>query len=249
MSGHSKWANIKRQKAKVDERKGKVFSRLSKEIIAAARAGGGNPDGNMRLKTAIEKAKEANLPAENIKRAILKGTGELGGANYEELVYEGYGPGGTAVMLEIMTDNRNRTAGEIRYIFSRNGGNLGETGCVSWMFEKKGVITVEKAANKVSEEDLMMIAIEAGAEDLKDEGDVFEITTGPEEIEAVKAALAGVGISVESAEATMVPKNTVELTGEDAEKMLKLMDALEEHDDVSNVYANFDIPESEMDKI
>lgn len=247
MSGHSKWANIKRQKAKVDERKGKVFSRLSKEVIAAARAGGGNPDGNMRLKTAIEKAKEANLPAENIKRAILKGTGELGGAHYEEIVYEGYGPGGTAVMLEIMTDNRNRTAGEIRYIFSRNGGNLGETGCVSWMFEEKGVITVEKEANKVSEEDLMMIALDAGAEDLKDEGDVFEIATGPEDVEAVKGALVGAGIKVESAETSMVPKNTVEITGDDAQKMLKLMDALEEHDNVSNVYANFDIPESEME--
>lgn len=247
MSGHSKWANIKRQKAKVDERKGKVFSRLSKEVIAAARAGGGNPDGNMRLKTAIEKAKEANLPAENIKRAILKGTGELGGAHYEEIVYEGYGPGGTAVMLEILTDNRNRTAGEIRYIFSRNGGNLGETGCVSWMFEEKGVITVEKEANKVSEEDLMMIALDAGAEDLKDEGDVFEIATGPEDVEAVKGDLVGAGIKVESAETSMVPKNTVEITGEDAQKMLKLMDALEEHDNVSNVYANFDIPESEME--
>ncbi|MDQ0287288.1 YebC/PmpR family DNA-binding regulatory protein [Desulfofundulus luciae] len=239
MSGHSKWSTIKRKKAKVDAQRGKIFTRLSREIIVAARLGGGDPDANPRLKAAIQRAKEANIPNENIQRAIQKGTGELGAANYEELIYEGYGPGGVAVMLEIMTDNRNRTAGEIRHLFSRHGGNLGEAGCVSWMFSKKGVIVVEK--DGLDEDELMLNALEAGAEDVKAEEDEFEIITAPEDFEQVRRALVEKGVPIAEAQVTMVPQSTVKLAGKEAEQMMRLMEALEDHDDVQEVYANFEL--------
>lgn len=241
MSGHSKWSTIKRKKAKIDAQRGKIFTRLAREIIVAARQGGGDPDGNIRLKAAIQRAKEANIPNENIIRAIQKGTGELGGSNYEEIIYEGYGPGGVAVMIEIMTDNRNRTAGEIRHIFSRNGGSLGESGCVAWMFQEKGLIVVEKEGNKLDEDDLMLLAIDSGADDFKTEDDSFEITCEPGELQKVKEALEQAGVKIAVAEVTMIPQNTVKLEGKEAEQMMKLMDTLEDHDDVQNVYANFEI--------
>ncbi len=241
MAGHSKWATIKRKKAKVDAQRGKVFTRLAKEIIVAARLGGGDPESNIRLKTAIQKAKEANIPNENIMRAIQRGTGELSGASYEEITYEGYGPGGVAVMIESMTDNRNRTAGEIRYIFSRSGGSLGETGCVSWMFQEKGIVVVEKDGNEPEEDDLMLLALDSGADDFKVEEDSYEITTGPGDLATMKEVLEKEGIKVALAEVTMAPQNTVKLDGEKADQVMRLMDTLEEHDDVQNVYANFEI--------
>jgi len=243
MSGHSKWSTIKRKKEKIDSQRGKVFTRLAKEIIIAARQGGGDLSANVRLKAAVQRAKEANIPNENIKRAIQKGSGELAGVNYEEITYEGYGPGGVAVMLEIMTDNRNRTAGEIRHLFSKYGGNLGETGCVSWMFDKKGLIVVDKTETDLSEDDLMLMALDVGAEDLKDEEDSYEITTAPDDLEAVKEALTAQGIPSAVAEVSLIPQTTVKLTDDEAAKMLTLMDLLEEHDDVQNAYANFDIEE------
>ncbi|MFZ5646825.1 MAG: YebC/PmpR family DNA-binding transcriptional regulator [Bacillota bacterium] len=241
MSGHSKWSTIKRKKAKVDAVRGRIFTQLGKEIIMAAKAGGGDPDNNLRLKNAIAKAKEANIPNENIQRAIMKGTGELGGGNYEEIVYEGYGPGGVAVMLEAMTDNRNRTAGEVRHLFSKYGGNLGESGCVSWMFEKKGVIVVEKGP-EVDEDDLLMAALDAGAEDVKSEDDdAFEIITDPDSFEAVRDALSEKGVKYTEAQVSMIPKTTVKIEGAQAEMMLKLMDSLEELDDVNDLYTNFEM--------
>ena len=224
MSGHSKWSTIKRKKAKVDAQKGKIFTRLSKEIIQAARQGGGDPEVNSSLKMAIQRAKEANLPNDNIQRAIQKGTGELGGVNYEEILYEGYGPGGVAVMLEIMTDNRNRTAGEIRHLFTRYGGNLGESGCVSWMFEKKGMIILERNQSLPDEDDLMLIVLDAGAEDLKAEQDSYEVITAPEDLESVRKALVSAGGNPDVAEITMAPKSTVKLGEQEAEQMLKLME-------------------------
>jgi YebC/PmpR family DNA-binding regulatory protein len=243
MSGHSKWATIKRKKAKVDAQRGKLFTRLAREIIVAARQGGGDPDGNVRLKTAIQKAKEANIPNDNIMRAIQRGCGEQDGSSLEEIIYEGYGPGGVAVLLEIMTDNRNRTAGEIRHIFARNGGNLGETGCVAWMFKETGLIVVEKAENSSEEDDLMLLALECGADDFKVEEESYEITCKPGEIQNVKDSLVKEGVVVALSEVTMVPQSTVNLEGKEAEQMLRLMDTLEEHDDVQNAYANFEIEE------
>lgn len=241
MSGHSKWSTIKRKKAKVDAVRGRIFTQLGKEIILAAKAGGGDPDNNLRLKNAIAKAKEANIPNENIQRAIMKGTGELGGGNYEEIVYEGYGPGGVAVMLDAMTDNRNRTAGEIRHLFSKYGGNLGESGCVSWMFEKKGVITVEKDPG-VDEDNLLLAALDAGAEDVKSEDeDVFEIITDPDSFETVRDALSEQGLKFSEAQITLIPKSTVKIQGAQAEMMLKLMDSLEDLDDVNEIYINFEM--------
>ena len=240
MSGHSKWANIKRKKERMDAQRGKVFTRLSREIIVAARMGGGDPEANPRLKAAIQRAKEANIPNENIQRAIQRGAGETGGAGYEEVYYEGYGPGGVAVMLKILTDNRNRTASEIRYLFSRNGGSLGEAGCVSWMFARKGLIIVDQ--EKFSDEDaLLLAALEAGAEDVKVEKDSFEIITGPEDCEKVRSALAAQGIPAAAAEITMIPASTVKMTGPQAEPVLRLIDALEDHEDVQEVYANFEV--------
>ncbi|MFX4263160.1 YebC/PmpR family DNA-binding transcriptional regulator [Pelotomaculum propionicicum] len=241
MSGHSKWATIKRKKAKVDAQRGKVFTRLAKEIIVAARQGGSDPEGNARLKAAVMRAKEANIPNDNIMRAIQKGAGETGGANYEELIYEGYGPGGVAVMLEIMTDNRNRTAGEIRFIFSKNGGNLGETGCVAWMFNEKGIIVVEKADNNIDEDEIMLGAIDAGAQDFNVEDDLYEIVCDPADLQSVRESMETAGVKIASAEVTLAPQTTVNLAGDKADQMMRLMETLEDHDDVQNVYANFDI--------
>ncbi|MDA8228956.1 MAG: YebC/PmpR family DNA-binding transcriptional regulator [Desulfitobacterium hafniense] len=244
MSGHSKWANIKHKKAKADAVKGKVFTKIGRELVVAARAGGSNPDSNFRLKIAIENAKKANMPNDNIQRAIQKGAGGGEGTDYEELRYEGYGPGGVAIMATIMTDNRNRTAGEMRHIFSKNGGNLGETGCVGWMFEEKGQLTVPIDI-KMSEDDLMLLALDAGAQDLETEDEVYQIYTASEDMETVREALLNEQIPVEEAAINLIPQNTVEITElEQAKKLVRLMDALEEHDDVQNVYANFEFAES-----
>lgn len=242
MSGHSKWAQIKRKKAATDVKRGKIFTKLIREIITAARLGGGDPDSNARLRAAIEAAKAENMPKQNIERAIKKGTGELEGSYYEEVSYEGYGTGGIAILISALTDNRNRTVSELRYLFSKYGGNLGETGCVSWMFEKKGVISFAK--NEIDEERLMELAIEAGADDIKIEEDEFEVITSPEEFDRIKQFFDKAGLKYERAEITMICKNVVKITDKNqAERILKLMDALEDHDDVQKVYANFDIPE------
>ncbi|MFH1704242.1 MAG: YebC/PmpR family DNA-binding transcriptional regulator [Nitrospirota bacterium] len=249
MSGHSKWAQIKHKKAVVDAKRGKIFSKIAKEITVAARLGGGDPDGNPRLRTVLENAREVNMPGENIKRAIMKGTGELPGVSYEESIYEGYGPGGTAILLEVLTDNKNRTVPEIRHIMTKNGGNLGEAGCVAWMFEKKGYILVEKTKN--DEDSLMSAALEAGAEDMKNDPgeDSYEIITAPEDVNKVKAALEAGGIPVSLAEITMLPKSYVALDGKSAEQIIRLVDALEDHEDIQNVYTNFDIPDEVMAKV
>ncbi|MBI2000937.1 MAG: YebC/PmpR family DNA-binding transcriptional regulator [candidate division NC10 bacterium] len=244
MSGHSKWAGIKHKKAKVDAQRGRVFTKIIREITVAARVGGGDPAGNPRLRTAVQAAKAVNMPSDNIERAIKKGTGELEGVSYEEITYEGYGPGGVAVMAEVVTDNKNRTVGEIRKAFSRHGGNLGETGCVGFLFEKKGYLQVE--ASKVDEDRLLSIALEAGAEDLRREESLFAVTTAPKDFEKVREAVLKSGIQPLSAEITKLPKSTVKLDGKPAEQMLRLMEELEEHDDVQHVYANFDIPEEIM---
>lgn len=242
MSGHSKWSTIKRKKARVDAQKGKMFTKLAKEIIVAAKQGGADPEANIRLKNAIARAKEANLPNDNIQRAIQKGAGGAEGANYEEIIYEGYGPGGAAVMLDIMTDNRNRTAGEIRHLFSKYGGNLGETGCVSWMFETRGLIIVEKAANPGLDGDaFLLLALDAGAVDVREEDDSLEVITEPAQLAQVRDILEVEGVNISDASIARIPKNTVTLAGEQAEQMMKLMDALEEHDDVQEVYANFEL--------
>ena len=249
MSGHSKWAQIKHKKAVVDAKRGKIFSKIAKEITVAARLGGGDPDGNPRLRTVLENAREVNMPGENIKRAIMKGTGELPGVSYEESIYEGYGPGGTAILLEVLTDNKNRTVPEIRHIMTKNGGNLGEAGCVAWMFEKKGYILVEKT--KIDEDSLMSAALEAGAEDMKNDPgeDSYEIITAPEDVNKVKAALEAAGIPVSLAEITMLPKSYVALDGKSAEQIIRLVDVLEDHEDIQNVYTNFNIPDEVMAKI
>jgi YebC/PmpR family DNA-binding regulatory protein len=245
MSGHSKWASIKHKKAATDAKRGRIFTRLIKEITVAARMGGGDPDGNPRLRTAVLAAKTQNMPQDNIKRAIKKGAGELPGQSYEEGGFEGYGPGGTAVLVEVLTDNRNRTVAEIRHAFAKHGGNLGETGCVNWMFEKKGVLLVEQ--DKADEDELMELALEAGADDISREDGNFEITTAPAVFEAVKKALEEKGVPLVLAEVSMIPQSTVRLEGSDAKRMLRLMEALEDHDDVQNVAANFDIDASVME--
>jgi YebC/PmpR family DNA-binding regulatory protein len=245
MSGHSKWATIKRKKAATDAARGRMFTRLIKEITIAARDGGGNPDGNPRLRLAIQTAKAANMPADNIKRAIQKGTGELPGTTYEEVTYEGYGAGGVAILVECVTDNSTRTVSEIRHLFSRHNGNLGSSGSVAWMFHKRGQIVVPKSAG-VSEDDLLAIILDAGADDMQADESSFTITTTPQTFEGVKKAIEEKGITMETAAVQMVPENTVKVTGKEAEQILKLMEALEEHDDVQNVYANFDIDEKEM---
>ncbi len=249
MSGHSKWAQVKHKKAAVDVKKGKIFTRIGKEISVAARLGGGDPDGNPRLRTAIEKAKEMNMPQENIKRAIMKGTGELPGMTYEETVYEGYGPGGTAILSEVLTDNKNRTVSEIRHIMTKHGGNLGEAGCVGWMFDKKGYILVEKT--NIDEDSLMLIALESGAEDLKNDPgeDSYEIITAPEDMNKVKTSLEAAGIPLSLAEITMLPRSYISLDGKSAEQMIRLIEALEEHEDTQNVYTNVDIPDEVMDRV
>lgn len=244
MSGHSKWHSIKHKKGALDAKRGKLFTKFIKEITVAARSGGGDPDANARLRKAINDAKAGNMPNDTIDRAIRRGTGEEEGVNYEEITYEGYGPGGVALLIQSMTDNRNRTVAEIRHIFSKNGGNLGESGSVGWMFEKKGYIVLEKAAK--SEEELFELAIEAGADDLRDDEDNFEIITSPDAFDAVLNAVKGAGIEPQVAEVEMVPQNYIRLEGADARQMLKLVEALEDHDDVQKVSANFDISEADM---
>jgi len=247
MSGHSKWSTIKRKKGAADAKRGKLFSKIIKEIMVAARIGGGDVNANPRLRTAVLAAKAENMPKDNIERAIKKGTGELEGIHYEDLIYEGYGPGGVAMMLEVLTDNKNRTVADVRHVFSKHNGNLGETGCVSWMFDKKGLIVVEKGG--VDEDRLIEVALDAGAMDVKDTGRDFEVTTGPSDFEAVKKAVEETGFKSTYAEVTMVPQSTVRLSGKEAEQMLRLMEGLEESDDVQKVYANFDIADEEMERL
>ena len=244
MSGHSKWSTIKRQKGANDAKRGALFTKVAREIMVAARAGGGDPDANYRLRLAMDKARAVNMPMDNIKRAIERASGSGEGEQFEEIVYEGYGPGGVAVLDEPMTDNRNRTVSEVRHIVSKAGGNMGEAGCVSWMFHKKGYIVVSRA--KADEDKLMTLALDAGAEDLQTEDDNFVVTTSPNDFEKVKKALEDAGVPLEVAEVTMVPQTYVKLEGKDAQQMLRLMEALEDSDDVQNVYANFDIPEEIM---
>lgn len=248
MSGHSKWSQIKYKKANVDAKKGKLFTKIARELSVSAKTGGGNPEMNSRLRLAIEKAKVANMPADNIKRSILKGTGELPGTTYEETAYEGYGPGGVALMLEVLTDNKNRTVSELRHIMSRYGGNMGEAGCVAWIFDKKGYILVDKKT--IDEDTLISIALDAGAEDIKNdpEEENYVIITAPEDIKNVREFLEKKNIALNLSETTLIPKNYVKLGDKEAEKMLKLMETLEEHDDIQNVYANFDIPDEIMAK-
>ena len=245
MSGHSKWHTIKHKKGAADAKRGKVFTRIIKELTVAARGGGGDPDSNPRLRTIIADAKGVNMPAENIKRAIRRGTGEEPGMSYEEVMYEGYGPGGAALLVDVLTDNKNRTVGEIRHILSKNGGNLGAENSVAWMFDRKGYIVVEKS--KTDEEKLMDAALEAGADDLRDDGDSWEIITAPEVYHPVLEAVKALKIEPASAEIAMLPQNYVKLEGKPATQMVKLMDALDEHDDVRHVWSNFDIEEKEIE--
>ncbi len=246
MSGHSKWATIKRKKGATDAARGRLFTRLIKEITIAARSGGSNQEGNPRLRLAIQTAKANNMPADNIKRAIQKGTGELPGVTLEEVAYEGYGPGGVAILVDVVTDNSNRTVSEMRHVFSRNNGNLGQSGSVAWMFHKKGIMVLLKSRNSKSEDEIMDIILEAGADDMQTDGEEYTILTSPHAFEPVRKALEDKGAVIESASLQMVPQNTVKVSGREAEQLLKLMEALEEHDDVQNVYANFDIDEKEL---
>lgn len=248
MSGHSKWATIKRKKGKADQERGRIFTRHTKEIARAAREGGGDPAMNARLRTAVASAKAVNMPADNIKRAILKGTGQLPGVTFESVTYEGYGPGGTALYVEVTTDNKNRIVAEVRHLMAKYNGNLGENGCVAWMFDRKGVITVELEA--VEEDKLMDIALEAGAEDIKTDAGAYEILTDPADLDAVVTALEAKEIAISSSEVTMIPQNTVKIEKEsEANAMLKLMEALEENDDVEQVHSNFDIDTELMEKL
>lgn len=241
MSGHSKWATIKRKKAVLDAKKGKIFTKLIKEITIAAREGGGDPAGNPRLRLAIDNAKAQNMPQDNIDRAIKKATGELEGVTYHELTYEGYGPAGVALLVEVATDNKNRTVAEVRHFFSKNGGSMGETGSVAWMFDRKGIITLPAEGKK--EEEVMEVVLEAGADDLSTEEDFFEVQTSVESFESVRKALAEKGFKIENASLQWIAKNTIEVKGEEAEKVMKLIEALEDLDDVQNVYSNADIVE------
>jgi YebC/PmpR family DNA-binding regulatory protein len=246
MSGHSKWHSIKHKKAAADSKRGRIFTRLIKEMTAAARMGGGDPDANPRLRLAIATAKAANMPAENIKRAVMRGTGELPGVSYEDVNYEGYGPGGVAIFIHVLTDNRNRSVAELRHILSKNGGNLGESGCVSWMFDRKGYFVVEKSS--VDEDKLLEIALGSGADDMRDDGSNFEILTAPENFDAVRSALESENVPTAAAEISMIPQNYVKLEGKPAQTMIKLMEALEEHEDVQNIWANFDIDDAEFEE-
>ncbi|MFB3883040.1 MAG: YebC/PmpR family DNA-binding transcriptional regulator [Armatimonadota bacterium] len=247
MSGHSKWHNIKLRKQAQDKAKSKVYGKLSREIITAAREGGGDPDGNARLRAAIEKARAAGMPQDNVKRAIQRGTGEVAGVVYEPVTYEGYGAGGVAILVEALTDNRNRVVGELRSVFSRNGGNLGASNSVAWLFERKGIILVPRSA--ASEDQVMETALEAGAEDMTADETSYEVRTAPHDLETVKQALDAAGIPYESAEVTMVPQTRVTLGEREAQQVLRLMDALDELDDVQQVYANFDIPDQIMEAV
>jgi YebC/PmpR family DNA-binding regulatory protein len=247
MSGHSKWAQIKRKKAVADVRRGKLFTKLIKEITIAARGGGGDPEGNPRLRLAVNTAKAANMPLDNIQRAIQRGTGELPGVAYEEIIYEGYGPAGVALYMESVTDNRNRTVAELRHLLGKHGGRLGEAGSVAWMFSKKGTIRVSNSA--ISEDDILQVVIESGAEDMQPADEVYEITTSFENFERVKQALADKNIPVESAEVSMVPTSTIHVEGKEAEQLLKLVEVLDEHEDVQNVVANFEVDDAVFEKI
>jgi YebC/PmpR family DNA-binding regulatory protein len=247
MSGHSKWSQIKRKKAKNDQQRGKLFSKLIREITTAARIGGGDPRGNMRLRAAMDEAKAVNMPADTLKRAVQKGTGELPGETYEEIVYEGYGPGGVAVMVKTLTDNKNRTAPEIRHAFTKFGGNMGEVGSVGWMFERKGLIQVD--AQKVGEDELLALALDAGAADMRQVDQVFEITATPQELESVRRALEERGVPIQSAEVSYVPQSTIRLEGKEAQQVLRLVEGMEELDDVQHVYANFDIPDEVLETL
>jgi len=247
MSGHSKWSSIKHKKGAADAKRGKIFTKLIKEITVAARMGGGDPDGNPRLRSAIAAAKAENMPKENIDRGIKKGTGELEGVSYEEANYEGYGPGGVAVLVDCLTDNKNRTVADIKHLFERHGGNLGEPGCVAWMFEQKGLMVFEK--DKVDEEELFDLALEAGAEDVREEETEFEVITEPSDLESVKQAIDDAGLSYTLAEVTKIPQNTVKVEGKKAQQTLNLMQSIEDHDDVSHVYANCDIPDDVMEAL
>lgn len=248
MSGHSKWSTIKRKKGANDAKRGKIFTRLIKEITVAARSGGGDPEGNPRLRTAIAAAKTENMPKDNIARAIKKGTGEIAGEIYDEILYEGYGPGGVAVLVECLTDNRNRTVADVRHYFAKSNGNLGESGCVAWMFDKKGLITIDKSI--ISEEDLMDRALDAGAEDVVEEESEFQVYTAPEDFEQVRESLEESGLAFLEASVSMIPQNTVEVTEENiAKSLMKLMENLEDYDDVQNVWANFDIDDDLMEQL
>ena len=247
MSGHSRWSQIKRKKGKADVQRGKLFSKILREITVAAKNGGGDPKGNMRLKAAMESAKEVNMPADNIKRAVQKGTGELPGEQYEEITYEGYAAGGVAVMVQVLTDNRNRTAPEIRHTFEKSGGNMGASGAVAWMFDRKGIITVD--AEKIGEDDLMAKALDAGATDMRRTEKVYEITTAPAEMDTVRDALQKAGVPIVEAQVTYVPQSTVRVEGPQATSVVRLIEALEDLDDVQHVYANFDIPDEVLEAI
>jgi YebC/PmpR family DNA-binding regulatory protein len=247
MSGHSKWSTIKRKKGTADAKRGKVFTKLIKEISVAAKLGGGDPEGNPRLRTAISVAKAENMPKDNIERAIKKGTGELGGVNYEELTYEGYGPGGVAIIVEVLTDNKNRTIADIRNSFSKHNGNLGESGCVSWMFTLKGLILFDRG--KVDEETLIEVVLDAGAEDVREREREFEVITDAAQFEDVKRAVQDAGLEYSFAEVTMIPQSTVQLLGKEAELMLRFMERLEDSDDIQKVHANFDIPDEVMERL
>ncbi len=244
MSGHSKWATIKHKKAATDAKRGRMFTKLIREITISARVGGGDPNSNPRLRTAVAAAKNENMPNENIERAIQRGAGQLEGEQYEEVMFEGYGPGGVGMLVQVVTTNRNRTVGEIRHVMSRNGGNLAEAGSVAWQFHRKGDIVVGKEA--ANEDKMMSIVLDAGAEDLRDDGSAWEVVTPPESFEAVRDALVAAGITPSSATIAMVPQNYIKLTGAEASQMMRLVEALEEHDDVQHVYANFDIDEKEI---
>ena len=246
MSGHSKWANIKHRKGKMDAVRGKVTTKIGREITIAVRMGGSDPIGNSRLKLALQKARTNNVPKDNIQRAIQKGLGAMDGASFEEISYEGYGPAGVAVFVDVLTDNRNRTAADVRHLFSKYGSNLGESGCVGWMFNRRGLLTIEKSKD-VTEDDLMMLALEAGADDVRDEDDVFEVLTDPAALDAVETALTEAGITIAGAEITMIPDTTIALDGDDADKMEKLIEALEDLDDVQDVFSNADLPEEPED--
>ena len=247
MSGHSKWSTIKHKKAATDAKRGKIFSKLIKEITVSARLGGKELEGNPRLRTAVAAARNANMPLDNIERAILKGVGELEGVTYDEVTYEGYGPGGVAVLIQVVTDNRNRTVAELRHIFSRSGGNLAEAGAVAWMFEKKGIVLVER--EKAVEDELMELVLEAGAEDLTTESNHFVVATADESLDEVRDFLTEQGVAILSAEQTMIPQSTVAVAADNARQILTLMDSLDDHDDVQNVYSNFDIPDSVLEEV
>ena len=247
MSGHSRWSQIKRKKGKTDVQRGKLFSKILREITVAARHGGGDPKGNLRLKAATEAARAANMPADNIKRAIQKGTGELPGEQYEEITYEGYGPGGVAVLLRVLTDNKNRTGPEVRHLFEKNGGRMGTAGCVAWMFERRGLITVD--AQRIKEDEVLERALEAGAADVKAVEKVFEIATAPDEMESVRQTLESQSVPVVEAQIDMVPQSTVKVEGKDAAAVLRLIEALEEQDDVQSVHSNYDIADDVIEAI